>query len=157
MNTVAVERPLTYEEERGKPMPSFNHAIIQINLAVQLVKHLKFRVASELTLELDGEQITPDLSLYPREPINLRHNMVRRTDPPLITVEILSPTQGTFPIMEKVERYLKAGVKTCWVVSPPARTITIYSADGSDVTFIPGQEAIDPAIGVTADVAAVFS
>ena len=157
MSTTAIERPLTYEEERGKPMPSFNHAIIQMNLGAEFMKHREFRVASELTLDLDGEAMTPDLSLYRREPLDVRHDIIRRTDPPLLTVEILSPTQGTYPVMEKVERYLKAGVKTCWVINPPARSITIYAADGTDRTVVPGQEAVDPAIGVTADVAAVFS
>ena len=157
MSTAAIEQPLTYEEERGKPMPSFNHAIVQMSLGIQLAKHSEYRLASELSLALDGQPLTPDLSIYPREPVDMRHDIIRRTDPPLVTVEILSPTQGSYEVMEKVEKYLKAGVKTCWFVNPPTRTITIYSADGTDRTFLPGQQAVDPAIGVTADVTAVFS
>jgi Uma2 family endonuclease len=157
MSTAATERPLTYEEERGKPMPSFNHAVVQMSLGIEFSKHREYRVASELSLELDGQPLTPDLSVYRREPVDMRHDIIRRTDPPLVTVEILSPTQGSFSVMEKVEQYLKAGVKTCWFVNPPTRTITIYSADGTDRTFLPGQQAVDPAIGITADVTAVFS
>ena len=159
MSTATVEQPqpLSYEEERGKPMPSFNHAVIQMNLGLEFSKHREYRVASELELELDGTRLVPDLSIYRREPLDVRHDIIRKTDPPLVTVEILSPTQGTYPVMEKVEHCLKAGVKTCWVVNPPARTITIYMADGTDRTFLPGQQAVDPAIGVTADVTAVFS
>ncbi len=150
-------QPLSYDEERGKPAPSFNHSIVQTNLAVEFSKQREFRVHSELELELDGNRLVPDLSIYPRKPLDVRHDIIRRTDPPLMTVEILSPTQGTYPVMEKVELYLKAGVKTCWVVNPPARSITIYTADGTDHTFIPGQQAIDPAVGIAADVTAVFS
>ena len=138
-------------------MPSFNHSAIQMNLGIEFAKHREFRVHSELELELDGTRLVPDLSIYHREPLDVRHDIIRKTDPPLVTVEILSPMQGTYPVMEKVEHYLKSGVKTCWVVNPPARTITIYLADGTDRTFIPGQQALDPAIGVTADVTAVFS
>ncbi len=159
MSTVTIEhpQPLSYEEERGKPMPSFNHGIIQANLTVEFSTHREYRVASELDLELDGRRLTPDLSLYIREPLDVRNDIIRRTDPPLVTVEILSPMQGTYPVMEKVAFYLKSGVKTCWVLNPPARTITIYAADGTDRTFLPGQQAVDPVIGVTADVTAVFS
>ena len=157
MSTDILEKPLRYEEERGKPVPSFNHAIVQTNLAIEFSKHREFRVASELSLNLEGSPFTPDLSVYSREPVDMRHDIIRRTDPPLVTVEILSPLQGSHPVMEKVEQYLKAGVKTCWVVNPPTRTITIYTADGGDQTFLPGQQAVDPAIGITADVTAVFS
>ena len=138
-------------------MPSSNHSIVQTNLIGEFLKHREFRVHSELDLELDGRRLTPDLSIYVREPLDVRHDIIRRTDPPLVTVEILSPMQGTYPVMEKVEYCLKSGVKTCWVVNPPARTITIYAADGTDRSFLPGQQAVDPAIGVTADVTAVFS
>lgn len=55
-----------------------------------------------------------------------------------------------------MEAYLRNGVKTCWVVIPPLRTITIYAADGSQKTFVEGQ-AVDPAIGLTADLETVFS
>lgn len=157
MSTSAVERPLSYEEERGKPMPSFNHGAVQANLIGEFLKYREYRVVSELTLDLDGEPMTPDLSLYPRTPIDVRHDIIRPTKAPLVTVEILSPTQGSYPVMEKVGRYLKAGVKTCWFINPPTRTVTIYSADGTDRTFLPGQQAVDPAIGITADVTAVFS
>ena len=159
MSTATIEQPqpLTYEEERGKPMPSYNHGIIQANLTVEFSKHLEYRVVSELDLELDGRRLTPDLSIYVREPLDVRHDIIRRTDPPLVTVEILSPMQGTYPVMEKVAFYLKSGVKTCWLVNPPTRTITIYSADDTDRTFVPGQQAVDPAIGIAADVTAVFS
>ena len=157
MSKGSIEQPLTYEEERGKPAPSFNHGAVQANLAFELSKHRDFRLFGELDLQLDGFNATPDISIYCREPLDLRHDILRRTDPPLVTVEIASPTEGSHAVMNRVSHYLKAGVKTCWFVFPPTRTITIYSADGTDHTFVPGQQAVDPAIGVTADVDAVFS
>ena len=84
MSTEALEKQLTYEEERGKPMPSFNHGAIQANLIVEFARQPDFRVCSELTLEFEGQHYTPDLSLYPRTPLDLRHDVIRRTDPPFI-------------------------------------------------------------------------
>src|SRR5437870_11520975 len=84
----SLDKPLTYEEERGKPMPSRNHAGIQVNLIVEFAKDREYRVYSELTLEFEGRPYTPDLSVYPKEELDLRHDLVKRTDAPLLVVEI---------------------------------------------------------------------
>jgi len=152
----SLDKPLTYEEERGKPMPSRNHAGIQVNLIVEFSKHREFRVYSELALELEGKPYTPDLSIYPREQLDLRHDIIRRTDPPLLVVEIFSPRQGYQDVMEKVDVYFRNGVKSCWVISPPIHTVSILRPDGSTESFNSG-EVKDPVTGLTADLAAVFS
>jgi Uma2 family endonuclease len=156
MNTPVVEPGTSYEQERGKPMPSKNHGIVQMNLGIELAKHKDFRVISELALELSGRPFTPDLCVYPRQPVDFRHDDIRLTDPPLVAVEIFSPTQGYQEVMNKVEAYLTSGVKTCWVVNPPQHAITIFAADGSQKTYVEGQVK-DPATGLTADLETVFS
>ena len=154
---VLSERPLTYEEERGKPVPGINHAFIQTNLGVEFSKHHEFRTGSELTLELvPGDPKTPDLSVYPRQPLDLRRDVVRPSDPPLLTVEIVSPSQGMQEIMDKVKFYLTHGVKSVWVVVPPLHEVAIFLPDGSRQSHHAGV-VCDPAIGVTADLDAVFS
>ena len=154
---VLPERPLTYEEERGKPMPSKNHAFIQMNLGLEFAKHREFRPGSEMTLELvPGLPKTPDLAVYPRSPLDLWHDEVRSTDPPLLVVEIVSASQGMQEIMEKVEFYLAYGVKSVWVVMPPLRSVTIFLPDKSQQTHLSGV-VHDPATGLTADLDAVFS
>lgn len=147
---------LEYERERGKPMPSENHAIVQSNLILEFGQAREYRVMSELSLDLDGRLLTPDLSIYPRRPVNFRHDTVRVTETPLLVVEILSPTQGTLEVMEKVDAYLKAGVKSCWVINPPQRAVTIYTPDGEFKTFSEGVVK-DPATNLEARLDAVFS
>jgi Uma2 family endonuclease len=156
MSTEVVERPLSYEEERGKPMPSANHGAIQANLILEFGNQREHRIYSELSLELGGQPLTPDLSVFPRERLDLRRDVIRITEPPLLVVEILSPTQGYQAVMDKVETYLRNGVKSCWVVSPPFRTITIFKPDGTQELCHKGV-AKDPATGLTADLDAVFS
>jgi Uma2 family endonuclease len=152
----AIERALTYEEERGKPMPSFNHGLVQANLIGEFLHHANYRVVSELTLEIEGVNYTPDLSVYPREPADFRHDNVVRRDPPLVTVEIFSPSQTHQEIVQKAETYLRHGVKSCWIVSPPLRTVTLLLPDGREEVFH-GGVATDPATGLTADLSKVFS
>src|SRR5688572_7528083 len=135
MSTPITDRPLSYEEERGKPMPSENHAIVQANLIVEFATQRELRIASELALEFGGRRLTPDISIYPRQPVDFRHDIVRRKEPPLTVVEIFSPQQGTLEVMEKVDVYFQNGVKSVWIVSPPLHTIQILTADGGEHTL----------------------
>ena len=111
---------------------------------------------SELALNIHGKPYTPDLSIYPRTPLDLRRDVARRTDPPLLVVEIFSPQQGTQEVMDKLDVYFDFGVKSCWVVSPPMHSIQILTADGRETVLNSGT-ATDPVTGLTADLAAVFS
>ncbi len=151
------ERPLTFEEQRGKPRPGNNHAAIEINLGAEFLRQRQFRPLPELTLELvPGEWRTPDISVYPRQPLDLRHDIVRRQEPPLLTVEIVSQGQGLQEIMDKVDFYFAHGVKSAWVIAPPLHLVTIFLPDGSQQTHTSGVVR-DPATGITADLEAVFS
>lgn len=156
MDTIAVDQPLTYEEERGKPMPSLNHGIIQINLAVEFAKHSEYRVVSELTLDLGAKpDATPDLSVFPRVPANFLQDQVRSKTVPAMIVEILSPTQGSFEVLQRFQRYFEAGVKSCWLIDPPLRTILIMQSGGTE-TLVHSGTATDPATGLTAEWSKVF-
>lgn len=54
-----------YERERGKSLPSKLHSVAQTNLIGQLLTYRPtFQVLSELTLRLDGRDLTPDVSVY---------------------------------------------------------------------------------------------
>jgi Uma2 family endonuclease len=157
MSNAAVAPWVSYEEDRGKPMPSSNHAWVQANLIGEFIQNRKYRVHSELTLDIGGQRFTPDISLYSRDiPVDLRHDIIRRADPPLLVVEIFSAQQGTHEVMQKLDGYFAHGVKSCWVVAPPLHTISIYTAEGGAKHFNCGI-ATDPVLGITADVDAVFS
>jgi Uma2 family endonuclease len=155
MKVESLERPLTYEEERGKPMPSRNHAAAQTNLLGEFLKNPNVSVYSEFTLEFEGRNFTPDISLYPRQSVDWRHDQIRGTESPLAVVEIASPAQDNQSVMDKVEVYFRNGVKSCWYLQPYLKTITILGPDGKEHVFHSGV-ARDPYTGVTADVAAVF-
>src|SRR5262249_48345345 len=105
MSIETVDKSVSYEEERGKPMPSFNHGAIQANLVAEFAQQRSFRVLSELTLDINGKSYTPDLSIYPRTPLDLRRDTPHRTDPPLLAVEVLSPRQGTQDVLDKMDVY----------------------------------------------------
>jgi Uma2 family endonuclease len=118
-----------YEIERGKPMPSKNHSIIQLNLGAELRANYKkkYRFASEISLELDYWQSTPDLAIFPPMRMDMRHDEIRLTDAPLGVVEILSPAQSMTELTDKAEKYFQYGVKSVWLVIPTLETVAVYS------------------------------
>ncbi|MCB1920549.1 MAG: Uma2 family endonuclease [Candidatus Competibacteraceae bacterium] len=57
---------------------------------------------------------------------------------PLMVVEILSPKQGVNEVTEKIEVYLRAGIKSCWMVIPPVKTIVIFHDINKPVFYSSG-------------------
>jgi Uma2 family endonuclease len=60
--------------------------------------------------------------------------------PPVLAVEILSPSDTQEDIDEKVELYLETGVAIVWVVNPRFRTVTVYRPGADPAMFSGSQE-----------------
>ncbi|PSQ89531.1 MAG: hypothetical protein BRD45_02900 [Bacteroidetes bacterium QS_8_64_10] len=145
-----------YERERGKPLPSRHHSLTESLLSASLWQNQSdYLIHSEMTLELDGQEITPDLCVYPRERVDYARDEVRVTEPPLTAVEIASPTQGSQALLDKIQFFLDAGVKSCWLVQPALRTITTFDHDMRSKTYSEGV-VTDPATGIEMAIEDVF-
>jgi Uma2 family endonuclease len=145
-----------YERERGKPMPSKAHGYVQTNIIATLLPHRdRFTIFSELTLELDDREVTPDLSVYAKTDVDLVHDEVRVTEPPLLAVEIASPTQNVQDLVQKIEFLLDAGVQSCWLVQPPLRSLTVFPGH-LDGTTVSDGTLTDPVLEIDVDVEEVF-
>ena len=59
---------------------------------------------------------------------------------PDLAVEVVSPGDGAAEVLDKVEMYLKAGVRLVWVVEPRARTVAIHTPDRSVRLLTAGDE-----------------
>lgn len=55
--------------------------------------------------------------------------------PPLLAVEIVSPSDRSETLDEKIDEYLRHGTKLVWLVDPHFATITVYSPDADPVLF----------------------
>ena len=147
-----------YEKERGKPMPSLNHGIVQCALIVAFASFKKYTVASELTLELpDGQRLTPDISVYPRLQPDWNHDKVRMKVLPVLVIEILSPGQGWQDIVDKLDLYFAHGVESAWLVQPGANMIAIYQSTAVPPQIVTTGEARDPVTGLTARLEEIFA
>jgi Uma2 family endonuclease len=57
------------------------------------------------------------------------------TIPPDLAVEVVSPNDGADEVEEKVEEYIRAGVKLIWVVYPHIHIVQVHRADGTSGRF----------------------
>lgn len=152
----AVQSRSDYELERGKPMPSWNHGLVQAYMIAAFLRYDEnYSILSELTLELGGTQYTPDISVYPKLPTDWQHDEVRKTDPPLMVVEILSPKQTLDDLVRKADAYFEAGVRSCWIVQPALEAIAVLEPGEKPRLYSSG-EVRDPATDVSVRVDEIF-
>ncbi len=125
-----------YEIERGKPMPSKNHAIVQRNLVflLQLKYGDRYGVLPEINLDLPVRERVPDLAIYRSVEFTPGADEVRMSEPPLGVIEILSPLQSMSDLMVKRSEYFAAGVQSYWLVLPDLMSVYVfYSPEDYDV------------------------
>ena len=60
--------------------------------------------------------------------------------PPVLVVEVLSPSDKQEEIADKVAEYLDAGVPIVWIVDPSFSTVTVYRPDAKPQLFNADQE-----------------
>lgn len=79
--------------------------------------------------------------------------------PPLLAVEVLSPSDTHENLVEKIRLYLEAQTPQLWIVDPDLQTITIHRPDGTSRLFDRHQTLeVDPELpGFQADVSSFFA
>ena len=141
-------------------MPTTPHAIIQSNLVFELRSRYgqQYRVLSELTLDTSPNGATPDVVVYPFfEASFTTEYPARRTDAPLITVEIQSPSQSLDEMVNKANTYFAFGVKSCWIVQPRIEGVFVFSQPNQYDFFHHDDTLTDSVTGVELSLSKVFS
>ncbi len=135
--------------------PSFNHAYIQSNLIGELRKNKKYTILSELTLDIDGKDYIPDISVYPKRKMDRLNDIIKVSEMPLLIIEILSPTQGTREIVDKFKICVEKGVRSCWLIEPFSASVTVYSAPDKIKTFV-DNEIFDEILDLKVPIKPIF-
>lgn len=140
-------------------MPSRNHARVSHNLSVLLNSFKdRFTICQQLSLSLDGWQTIPDLCLYPQG--SLSSDWLTDDDevtvPPILVIEILSPKQNLQPLVDKIREYGRHGVKSCWLVEPATRVVSVFPALGGSRACAEGTLR-DETVGIEIPLAQIFS
>jgi Uma2 family endonuclease len=146
-----------YEIERNKPMPNIVHGTIQSKLTALFDRayNEKFIYPNELGLNTMPPS-TPDICIYPKKKLDFKKVMAKESDPPLTTIEILSPSQSLNELMHKAwDLYFPMGVKSAWIVVPEFKAIHIMLPGDVNLYFDKGT-LHDPATGIELEVEKVF-
>lgn len=148
-----------YEIERGKPMPSRLHAVVQKRLTIYLGTHYdgKFEFLPELSLDTPGQKSTPDIAIDVFGPIDFSKDEIKKPTAPLATIEILSPTQILQTLLDKTNDYFSFGVKSCWVVIPPLKSVYVFKAPNDYQVFSHEDILRDPNLNIEVPLGVIFA
>ena len=155
-------------QTRQKPMPMTKHSAIQggmtvkMTLAAEAKKPRLGRALPELRCTFAGRSVVPDIAYVRRErlPIESDGRLADRfLAAPDITVEIVSPEQSLFELVEKVGWCVQNGVQLGWLIDPDDQEILEF-APGAPPRRLPQDGALDGRDvlpGFRCSVAEVFS
>ena len=136
-------------------MGSKNHSLLQARLAYLLANLDKFNIFTELSIEINKTEYKPDVCLYPKFENDYTKDNIKMTELPLLAIEILSPSQVAQELIDKIEIYFNAGIKSNWFVMPMPKSITVFSSIKNFETFSKGN-LIDNIIGIELAINEIF-
>ena len=154
-----------YEYVKGEliPMssPSWEHAKISSNVSWYLQRHVREHrlgsIVSEGGFQVGERVLKPDVAFLStaRLPEEGRHPSPA---PPELAVEVISPTDTLWKVLEKVQAYLEAGTQIVWIVESVMQTVTVYRP-AQAVKHLSGRDTLtgeDVVEGFSCEVAKFF-
>ena len=113
---------------------TFTHAEIQKQVVMQFRESLQTGFQALLPVTFQGQQTcyTPDVVVYPKRTTprdKARREYRVEQAAPLLAIEIISPDQTMFAMVQKCEEMLESGVEECWILEPANDTITVCRKD----------------------------
>lgn len=140
------EDHLTYELIDGiimmSPRPAAKHQRASGNLYAELRTALRQKncdVIQEFDLVLENNHFVPDLMITCGD--SFEGN--RHEKPPLIAIEIISPTSTSRDYIIKRHKYEQLGIKEYWIVSPEEQCIDVLCfTDASHANYCTKENTI---------------
>ena len=127
-----VQQELVRGEIVNMPPPGTLHGVTQMKTGRRLGNFIDagpggtLSCESGFVTERSPDSVRgPDISYWTKE--RLKEIPVGYVDiSPDMIVEVLSPSNTTKKILEKLREYFDKGVRLVWIISPEDRTLTIY-------------------------------
>ena len=155
-----------YEYIKGELIPiaptSVEHGYISANLSSLL--HLYVRenqlgrvYTSDTGFQIGDRFLIPDIAFISTDRLPADRSKAFPV-PPDLAVEIASPSDTFHRIQEKVFAYLDEGTQLVWMITPRAKTVTIYRSE-TEITLLTqndilsGQDVVE---GFSCQVAELF-
>ncbi len=156
----------SYEYVKGELVsmsnPTMEHGEINSNIHFLLKAHVRqYQLGrtyiAETTFRIGESGRKPDVAfvLQERLPENRRQASPL---PPDLAIEVVSPTDTVYDVLEKVAEYLDAGTQMVWVIEPIFKTVTVYRSPNDIKIFtqndtLTGEDVVE---GFQCTVAEIF-
>lgn len=107
-------------ELRPKPLGTDHHSEICVWLCALLIRAVgRARTRVELSIRIGDDVLIPDVCVLRTKEKALYRDIL--AEPPMLCVEVVSPSQRPGEMLAKCERYHEFGVPYCWVIEPVKR------------------------------------
>ena len=139
-----------YEYVKGEliPMPptSGEHGDISMSLVVFLGPYVYENqlgrvYTSDTGFQIGDRVLMPDIAFVSAARLPEDRRKVFSI-PPDLAVEVVSPNDAQFHVVEKVLTYLSAGTQLVWVIEPVAKTVTVYRSE-TDIKLLTREDTLD--------------
>ena len=123
----------SHEYVKGElvPMPphTIEHGEITVNISAllrqQIRKHQLGSYSAETKFEVGSSGRRPDVAFLAKDRVPENKRQASPV-PPDLAVEIVSPSDTSYDVEEKVLEYLEAGTRMVWVIHPVTKTVMVY-------------------------------
>ncbi len=142
-----IERDLIRGELREYPMTKRNRRHSKVMIAVGHIL-LKWVISRDLGGEVAGGEagvrlrnnpettVGMDAAYFSAESIaQMPENQSWYEGPPVLAVEILSPSDTHGEVVAKINLYLECGVPVVWILDPDFQTLTVYRPSATPLTL----------------------
>ena len=155
-----------YEYVKGElvPMPptSAEHGDISMNLISPLNTYVRENqlgrvYAPDTGFQVGERVLMPDIAFVSTDRLPTDRSQAFPV-PPDLAVEVVSQTDVSRQIEEKVFAYLEAGTQLVWVLKPVSKTVTVYRSE-TDITLLTRNDTLtgeDVVEGFSCQVAELF-
>jgi len=143
-----------FELVRGKmievPPPNKIHGVVCTNISFALGLYIRQRFEGYITSNDSGTLLErypdtvrgPDIAYFNDADSFAELHPKYGENPPILAVELLSPSDRANRVLSKVEDYINNGVQMVWLVDPDERTVRVFRPGLPSVTLSESQEIV---------------
>ena len=154
-----------YEYVKGKLVPMSPATRIHSKISVNVIRHLDRYVLEnqlgevhvEATFQVGERALKPDVAFVSTTRLGGDEN-TGFPIPPDLAIEVVSPTDVQWRIVDKAFAYLNAGTRLVWVLNPRSKTVTVYRSE-KDIALLTYEDTLtgeDVVPGFTCPVSQLF-
>lgn len=134
--------------------PSINHSYLCKKLIVAIEQSDQWEAWPELSLDV-GHGLIPDIAVYKKGQLkpNFTKDKTKCDLLPILAIEVISPSQSVYELMEKAEKMLNAGIQAIWTIEPYGQLVYISTTQGLQVELAKVIETV----GIRVDFKQIFS